>query len=133
MTDYCASKSAAVGFNEALRLEMKASGKNIICTTICPIFFDTGMFEGVSNTWIFPILKKEFVAWRTFTAILQCEGEVAIPHHIGFLAHWGKAFLPGNAGDMLNYFFTGFTTMTHWRGRGDNNAIYKAGAALRKK
>ena len=133
MTDYCASKSAAVGFNEALRLEMKRSGKNICCTTICPIFFDTGMFEGVSNTWIFPILKKEYVAWRTFTAILQEEGEVPIPQHIGFLAHWAKAFLPTSVGDYVNYAFTGFTTMNNWRGRGDKNAIYQAGAALRKK
>ena len=133
MTDYCASKAAAVNFMEALRIEMKRAGKNIICTTICPIFFDTGMFEGVSDTWLFPVLKKEYVAWRTFNAILQEEGEVAIPHHIGFLAHWTRAFLPTSVGDYINYFFTGFTTMNNFVGRRDKNSIYKAGAALKKK
>jgi all-trans-retinol dehydrogenase (NAD+) len=47
MTDYCASKFAAYGFSESLRIEMKILGKNIKCTTICPFFINTGMFSGV--------------------------------------------------------------------------------------
>jgi all-trans-retinol dehydrogenase (NAD+) len=47
MTDYCASKFAAFGFSESLRIEMKILGKNVKCTTICPFFINTGMFAGV--------------------------------------------------------------------------------------
>ncbi len=47
MTDYCASKFAAFGFSESLRIEMKIIGKNVKCTTICPFFINTGMFAGV--------------------------------------------------------------------------------------
>ena len=56
VTDYCASKGAAYMFNEALRIEMKASGYNIVCTNICPYFINTGMFEGVKTSPLAPIL-----------------------------------------------------------------------------
>ena len=48
MTDYSASKFAAVGLTDALRLELKTSGKLFIKTTlVCPWMFDSGMFDGV--------------------------------------------------------------------------------------
>jgi len=57
MADYCMSKFAAVGFNEALRTEMKREGNRITCTTICPIFFDSGMFKGVGSSFLLPLLS----------------------------------------------------------------------------
>lgn len=57
MADYNASKFAAVGFNEAVRIEMKYLGKNIKCTTICPCYVDTGMFNGVKTTFPFYIMS----------------------------------------------------------------------------
>ena len=51
MADYNASKFAAVGFNEAVRIEMKYLGKSIKCTTICPCYIDTGMFNGVKTSF----------------------------------------------------------------------------------
>lgn len=57
MTDYCASKFAAYGFNEALRQELKHFGKSgVTCTTICPFYFNTGMFDGVKCSLIYPLL-----------------------------------------------------------------------------
>ena len=48
LVDYCASKFAAVGFNEALSLELTKLGKDGVKTTIvCPYLMNTGMFEGV--------------------------------------------------------------------------------------
>ena len=55
MTDYCASKFAAVGFMDALRVEMKHLGHNIKCTTVCPSYIDTGMFKGVKCSVLFPL------------------------------------------------------------------------------
>ncbi|XP_045127036.1 short-chain dehydrogenase/reductase family 16C member 6-like isoform X1 [Portunus trituberculatus] len=47
LVDYCSSKYAAVGFDEALRMELKALGKTGIKTTlVCPSLISTGMFEG---------------------------------------------------------------------------------------
>lgn len=52
-TDYCASKFAAVGFEEALRYELKATGFNRIhSTVVCPYFINTGMFDGINPGYI---------------------------------------------------------------------------------
>ncbi len=48
LSDYCASKFAAVGFDESLRNEFSALGKTGIKTTVvCPYYIKTGMFDGV--------------------------------------------------------------------------------------
>lgn len=54
LVDYCASKFAAVGFDEALRLELEDLGAMGVHTTcICPFFIQaTGMFEDVNSRWV---------------------------------------------------------------------------------
>jgi all-trans-retinol dehydrogenase (NAD+) len=51
LIDYCASKFAAVGFDEALRLELEVMGAEGVHTTaICPYFIQaTGMFDTVNS------------------------------------------------------------------------------------
>ena len=50
LADYCASKFAAVGFDESLRFELAAMGKTGVHTTVvCPYFINTGMFDGVQT------------------------------------------------------------------------------------
>ena len=50
LADYCASKFAAVGFEESLRNELINLNKTGIKTTIvCPYFIKTGMFEGAKT------------------------------------------------------------------------------------
>jgi hypothetical protein len=49
---------------------MKFYKKNIKCTTICPFYFNTGMFDGVKCSLVYPLLDQKYVAWRTVTAIL---------------------------------------------------------------
>lgn len=44
LTDYSASKFAAVGLQESFRMEMKRYKRNIQSTTICPYYINTGMF-----------------------------------------------------------------------------------------
>jgi all-trans-retinol dehydrogenase (NAD+) len=58
--DYCASKFGAVGFNESLRMELKALKSNVRTTCICPYYINTGMFEGVKTrfSFILPILEE---------------------------------------------------------------------------
>lgn len=47
LADYCASKFGAVGFDEALRMELKSLNSKVTTTCIAPYFIDTGMFTGV--------------------------------------------------------------------------------------
>ena len=52
LVDYCASKFAAVGLDEALRVELFVQGHSdyIKTTVVCPYYISTGMFEGVQVT-----------------------------------------------------------------------------------
>ena len=46
-TSYSASKFAAVGLADSLRIELNSTGKSFIKTTlVCPWMFDSGMFNG---------------------------------------------------------------------------------------
>jgi len=47
MTDYSASKFAAIGFDESLRFELKRLGhRGIRTTVVCPYYINTGMTQG---------------------------------------------------------------------------------------
>ena len=58
---YVASKWAAIGWSESLRLEMEEKGNGIRVTTVTPYLIGTGMFEGAKSS-VIPILKPEAVA-----------------------------------------------------------------------
>lgn len=51
LVDYCASKSGACGFDEALKVELEVRGvKGVGTSLICPYFIrSTGMFEEVNS------------------------------------------------------------------------------------
>lgn len=53
LIDYCSSKFAAVGFDEALRLELELLGSQVQTTCICPFFIQsTGMFDDVNSRYV---------------------------------------------------------------------------------
>lgn len=95
MVDYCASKFGAVGFDEALRLELKAQGSKIATTCVCPTFIDTGMFKGAKTKYEFliPILQQDWVAKRIVTAIRQNEPLLFMPF-ISSTGYITRALLP---------------------------------------
>jgi len=72
LVDYCASKFAAVGIDEAFRVELFTQGHSdyIKTTVVCPYYISTGMFDGV-NSKVIPILEPEFVADRAVAATLS--------------------------------------------------------------
>uniref|UniRef100_A0A1A9ZPW5 Uncharacterized protein n=1 Tax=Glossina pallidipes TaxID=7398 RepID=A0A1A9ZPW5_GLOPL len=80
LVDYSASKFAAVGFDEALRLELEVLGHNNIKTTcICPFFIQqTGMFDNVLARWVSTLNPNE-VADRIIIAIKRNEKLAIIP------------------------------------------------------
>jgi all-trans-retinol dehydrogenase (NAD+) len=80
-TDYAASKHAAVGFNESLRVELHQSAPRVHTTVVCPYYIDTGMFEGVHTRIpsLLPILKPQDVARRIADAIAQDRAMLVLP------------------------------------------------------
>ncbi len=61
LVDYCASKFAAVGFDESLRAELLVDGHTGIETTVvCPYFVRTALFDGIKSRWV-QLKKKSFL------------------------------------------------------------------------
>ncbi|KAJ1619623.1 hypothetical protein T492DRAFT_1084104 [Pavlovales sp. CCMP2436] len=81
LSDYCASKAAAFTFAETLRMEVRAAGKSVAVTTICPYFIATGMFAGVRTrwSWLLPIYEPDYVAERILEAIKAKDTVVMLP------------------------------------------------------
>ena len=80
LIDYCASKSANIGMDEALKVELMVQGldSKIKTTLICPYYIATGMFQGVQSK-VVPILEPEFVADETVKGILMNKSVVILP------------------------------------------------------
>jgi len=81
LVDYCASKWAAVGFDESLRMELRRAAPGVKTTVVCPYFIDTGMFHGVRSRfpWLLPILKEDVVAQRIVRAIASGRARLILP------------------------------------------------------
>ncbi|XP_030581240.1 epidermal retinol dehydrogenase 2 isoform X2 [Archocentrus centrarchus] len=89
LADYCASKFAAVGFAESVGLELLASGKDGVKTTIvCPYFINTGMFDGCQTKWprLLPILSPEYVAKKIIHAVLTDQIYLLLPKSMYLIA-----------------------------------------------
>ncbi|XP_063975924.1 17-beta-hydroxysteroid dehydrogenase 13-like [Diachasmimorpha longicaudata] len=101
LVDYCASKFAAVGFDEALRMELESDGYDSIQTTvICPYFIrSTGMFEDVQSRFLSTLSSNE-VADRIISAMRCNEKFAIVPGYLqGLLA--AKWIVPWNCAAMF--------------------------------
>ncbi|XP_060099735.1 short-chain dehydrogenase/reductase family 16C member 6-like [Heteronotia binoei] len=110
LTDYCASKFAAVGFLESLQAEIRHVGKTgVKVSIVCPYFISTGMFEGCKPKLrhLMPFLKPEYAAERIVTGVLREEFYVIIPQTASFLLKL-KYLLPTKIiaaiGDYVGFF-----------------------------
>ena len=81
LSDYAASKWAAVGFDESLRGELRKTAPGVMTTVVCPFYIDTGMFHGVKSrfSWLLPILKEDKVAERVVSAIQRNKRRLMMP------------------------------------------------------
>ncbi len=81
LADYCASKFAAVGFDESIRAELKQSAPGVKTTVICPFYINTGMFAGVKTRfpWLLPILDERYAADRMISAVRHRRPRLIMP------------------------------------------------------
>lgn len=117
LTDYSASKFAAVGFDEALRMEMQHLGYRIRTTVVCPFYIDTGMFAGVKTrfSWLLPILKPDYAADRIVKAIKDNRRRLIMPRFIGVTPP--LRILPASWFDALVGFFGVSRSMDEFVGK----------------
>ncbi len=117
LTDYCASKFAAVGFDDALRAEFNFLKYDIATTVVCPFYINTGMFDGVSTrfSWLIPILDPAYVVERISDAIAKRKKRLVMPRFV--YTTWLVRLLPVGLGDRLMTFFGVTQSMQRFTGR----------------
>jgi all-trans-retinol dehydrogenase (NAD+) len=81
LTDYGASKWAAVGFDESLRMELRKLAPAIRTTVVCPYYLRTGLFEGAKSRFpaLLPLLDEETVAERILRAVERDKRKLVMP------------------------------------------------------
>lgn len=81
LSDYAASKWAAMGFDESLRFELRRTAPFLSTTVVCPFFIDTGMFAGVRPRFprLLPLLDPQVVAQRIIEAVRKDKARLVMP------------------------------------------------------
>ena len=117
LSDYCASKFAAVGFHESLRAELRRTAPGVGVTLVCPFFVNTGMFAGVHTRFprLLPILEPEAVAEAALRAVERDRALVVLPRFVQSLKL--LRLLPAGWLDPIAAFFGIHAAMDTFAGR----------------
>lgn len=99
MSVYAASKWAATGWSDSVRIELEEMKSNVHVTTVAPYYINTGMFDGVKSR-IIPILKPEYVCKRVIRAIERNTRFRGIPFGFHFI-RFCQAILPTTIFDFI--------------------------------
>ncbi len=118
LTDYAASKWAAFGFDESLRLEFKRFNLPIKTTVVCPFYINTGMFEGATTRFNFllPILEPDHVARAMIKAIEKDRARLIMPPIV--YSMYPLRLLPPLIFDKVTAFFGVSKSMDDFVGHG---------------
>lgn len=117
-TDYSASKHAAVGFDESLRVELAKTAKGVRTTVVCPFYIDTGMFDGVKTRFprLLPILQPDDVVDRIVKAVEDDRARLVMPPLVKLVPLMHS--LPPRLCDRIMGLFGVNVSMNEFTGRG---------------
>lgn len=116
MSVYAASKWAAIGWSDSVRIELQEMKSKVQITTIAPYFINTGMFDGVRSP-LLPIQKPEPTARKIIRAIEHNRTFRGIPFGFHFIRFW-QAILPIRLFDFVfGTVFGVYHAMDHFTGR----------------
>lgn len=77
---YASSKWAAIGWSDSVRLELEQAGHDHVkVTTVCPLYVNTGMFEGAKGPLFTPMLKPADVVDDAWKHMLKGEAFLVTP------------------------------------------------------
>ncbi|MEX2364929.1 MAG: SDR family oxidoreductase [Balneolaceae bacterium] len=100
MTVYAASKWAAVGWSESLKLELELSNKNIKILTVMPSYINTGMFAGVKAPLLTPLLDPDRIAEKIISAVEHDKSRLREPFMVK-LTPFIRGVLPAKLYDFV--------------------------------
>ncbi len=117
LADYSASKWAAIGFDESLRVELRRTAPGVVTTVVCPYYINTGMFRGVQSRFplLLPILDENVAAERIVGAIRSNKRRLIMPWLCYFVPV--IRFLPVRMFDWVADFLGVNTSMEKFTGR----------------
>lgn len=117
LVDYCASKFAAYGFDESIRMELRRVKSKVRTTVVCPFFIDTGMFAGVKTRFplLLPILNKYYAAGSIVRAVLKNKERLIMPRFVATL--FILRLFPLRLFDAVSDFFGINHAMDEFKGR----------------
>ena len=87
MAVYGASKWAAIGWSDSVRIELQEQKSKVRVTTVAPYYINTGMFDGVKSP-IIPILDPENTARKILRAVEKNRIFRGIPFGLHFIRFW---------------------------------------------
>lgn len=116
LTDYVASKHAAVGFAETLRTELADDAPGVRTTVVMPQQIDTGMFAGAKSPWYFPTLQPEYAADAVLRAVERDRQRLLLNRPAVMTAFLVKP-LPPALSDRLSRWVGAFEGMRTFQGR----------------
>lgn len=126
LADYSASKWAAMGFDESLRVELRKVAPGVCTTVVCPYYINTGMFRGVRSRFprLLPILDEREVAERVVQAIHRNRRRLVMP----WLCHFVPLLrvLPVGVFDRIATFLGVNASMDEFVGRGSGTVEKRA-------
>jgi all-trans-retinol dehydrogenase (NAD+) len=117
LVDYSASKFAAFGFDESLRMELRRLGSGVKTTVVCPFFINTGMFRGVKTRFpiLLPILDPDKAVRRIVRAVLKNRRRLIMPPFVCTL--YLLRLVPVPVLDVMADFFGISHSMDDFKGR----------------
>jgi all-trans-retinol dehydrogenase (NAD+) len=117
MSVYAASKWAVFGWSDSLRLELEQAGyAHIRVTTFCPSYISTGMFAGVRQPFLTPVMHPDVAVEAAWAAMLSGKAVLYKPWTVS-LARALRGILPTCLWDALaTHVFGIYRSMQHFTG-----------------
>ncbi len=117
LADYCASKFAAFGIDESLRMELFKEKSKIKTTVVCPYYINTGMFKGVKTRFPFllPILEPDKAVQKIYKGIKKGKTRIIFPALVYFT--WFLRLFPTGFFDSVVHFLGIHDSMNDFIGR----------------
>jgi all-trans-retinol dehydrogenase (NAD+) len=117
LADYSASKFAAFGLDESLRMELRRLKSGVKTTVVCPFFIDTGMFRGVKTRFplLLPILEPSRAVKRIVGAVLKNRRRLIMPRFVRTI--YILRLLPVSVFDAMADFFGISHSMDDFKGK----------------
>jgi len=118
-SSYAASKWAAIGFSESIRLELSQRDVDHVgVTVVCPGYVDTGLFAGAEPPRGTHLLTPEKVAAMTVRGVRRNKPYVRTPW-LAKVAPPMRGVMPSRTADLISRAFGVDATMIGWTGHED--------------